>query len=68
MRTELWSKNLKGKDLLEDLIVDGRNILNGSKRNGYEDMDWIHVIQDRTQLPAVVSKVMNTGFLNFLTD
>jgi hypothetical protein len=40
----LWFENLKGKDHLEDLAVDGSVILRWILgRYGWEGADWIHV-------------------------
>jgi hypothetical protein len=34
----------------------------GLKEMGWEDMDWIHLAQDRDQRWAIVNTVMNFGF------
>jgi hypothetical protein len=37
-------ENLKGRDHLEDLVVDGKIIFRmGLKEIGWEDVDWMHV-------------------------
>jgi hypothetical protein len=41
MHTEIWSENLKGRDLLGDLRVD---VL---IERGYEGVDCTQVVQDR---------------------
>jgi hypothetical protein len=38
--------NLKGKDQLQDLGIDGRMILRWVSRIGCESMVWIYVAQD----------------------
>jgi hypothetical protein len=35
-----------GRGHLDDLSIDGR-ILHYHKERGWEDMQWIHVVQDR---------------------
>jgi hypothetical protein len=49
-------ENLKGRDYSEHLDVDGKIILEWI---GWEDVDWIHLAQDRDQWRAVVNTVMN---------
>jgi hypothetical protein len=50
MRTQSWSKTLKGKDHLGDLIVDGRAIFNCELMEiGLEGVNWIHVTVNRDQ-------------------
>jgi hypothetical protein len=51
--------NRKGGDTLGDLGVDGRIILNRSQRHGFEDVDWIHLAQDRVPWPAPLNTVWN---------
>jgi hypothetical protein len=43
----LWWGNLRGKDYLEDPVVDGRVRLIWIVRKGVGDMDWIDLVQDR---------------------
>jgi hypothetical protein len=45
-------ENLKGRDHLEDLVVDLRE-------RGKEGVDWMHLTQDRDRCQAVVKTVMN---------
>jgi hypothetical protein len=43
-----WLENLKGRDHLEDLCVDGRIILEWILgKIGYEGVGWIKLIQER---------------------
>jgi hypothetical protein len=52
--------NLKRRDYLEDLGVDGEIILEGILREiRQEGVDWINLAQDRDQWRAVVNIVMN---------
>jgi hypothetical protein len=44
----LW-ENLKGEYHSEDLGVDGNNIRMVPKEIVWEDVDWIHLAQDRGQ-------------------
>jgi hypothetical protein len=46
---KFWSKNLKERDLSEDLGVDGRTIRLDLKGIAWEDVDWIRLTQDRDQ-------------------
>jgi len=39
------------------------NIEMNLKETGWEDMDWIHLAQDRNKLQAVVNTVMNLWIL-----
>jgi hypothetical protein len=50
--------NLKGRDYLEELNVDG-NIRMGLREKGWEVVDWIHLAQDRDQWWALVNTVIN---------
>jgi hypothetical protein len=45
-RTQFYFENLKGRDNLGDLSADGTILIKRSLRVG-EDVDWIHVAQDR---------------------
>jgi hypothetical protein len=47
--SEFWQGNLKEKDHLEDLNVDGRITLKGSLKIEEDSMNWIHLVQDRAQ-------------------
>jgi hypothetical protein len=50
MHTEFWSENLKGKDQSKDLYL---------WEIGWEDVDWMHLVQDRDQCRTLVNTVMN---------
>jgi hypothetical protein len=71
MRTEFWSENLKGSDHWEDLDEVG-NITMDLRVIVWEDVDWIHLAQDRDQWRALVNMVMNLWVPqkaeNFLTS
>jgi hypothetical protein len=57
-------ENLKGRDHLEDIGVDGKIILEMDLREiGWEGVDWIHLVQERDQWRASVSTVMNLRVL-----
>jgi hypothetical protein len=47
MRIKLWSENLKGRDHIEDLGVDGTIILKSVLRK--YGVDWIYLAQDGGQ-------------------
>jgi hypothetical protein len=51
--------NLKGRDHLEDLGVDGKDIRMDVREIGWEGVQWIHLDQDRDQWWDVVKTVMN---------
>jgi hypothetical protein len=55
------SENLKGRGLLEHLDVDERIMLKRILKHGQENLNWIHLAQDRVQWRAVVITVMNRG-------
>jgi hypothetical protein len=50
-----WSKNLRGRDHLKDLDVDGRDL----KKLWCDGEGLINVVQDRAQRRALVNTVMN---------
>jgi hypothetical protein len=52
MHTKFWSGNLKGRDHLGDLGINGKEI-------GWYGVHWIHLAQDRDQWRAVVYTVIN---------
>jgi hypothetical protein len=59
MRTKFWPENGKGKDQLEDVGIDMRITLELALIEiVLEDVDWIHLAQDRDQGRAVVNTVM----------
>jgi len=47
MHTKFWWESLKGRDYSEDLGVDGKIILEWILENQWDDMDRIHLAQDR---------------------
>jgi hypothetical protein len=51
------SENMKGRNRLEDLDVDGKTVLRSILL--CEAVDWIHLAHDMVQLLAVVNQVMN---------
>jgi hypothetical protein len=61
MRAKFWALNLKGRDHVGDLGVDGRVIFNW-RGIGFENMDWIELAQDKDQCAVIVNTVMNLGF------
>jgi len=70
MYTGFWWGNLRERDHLEDLSVDGRIILKEVRWGG--DVDWIDLAQDRNRWRALVNAVMNLWVSynagNFLTS
>jgi hypothetical protein len=52
-------ETLKGGDQLENLDIGGKNVGMDLRETGWEDVDWIHLAQDRDQWWAVVNTVMN---------
>jgi hypothetical protein len=51
-------RNLKRRDHSEDLGVDG-NMRMDLREIGWDDVDWMHVAQNREQWWALVNMVMN---------
>ena len=62
MHTGLWWGNLKEKNHLEDLGVDGRIILRWIFRKWNGAMDWIDLAKNRDRWRALVNAVMNLRF------
>jgi hypothetical protein len=59
MRSKFWFESLNGRYHSKDLGLDVR-ILKWIKREiGFEDVNWIHLAQDRDRRQAVVNTVMN---------
>jgi hypothetical protein len=54
-----WWGNLRERDHLEDLGVDGRIILRWVFRKLDEGMDWNDLVQDRDRWRSLVNVVMN---------
>jgi hypothetical protein len=50
---------MTGKDNLEDLGVDGKNIRMDHREIGWQHVDWTHLAQDRDQWRGLVNRVMN---------
>jgi hypothetical protein len=52
-------ENLKGRDHLKDLGVNGeKNIKIDIREIGWEGMDWIHMVQDRDHRLALVNTLI----------
>jgi len=57
--TGFWWGNLKERDLMGDLGVDGRIILRWIIRKwDVGDMDWIELAQDRDRWRALANAIM----------
>jgi hypothetical protein len=56
---KFWSGILKGRDHSDGLGVDGSIILRWILRIGYEDMDWVHVAQNKDKWWNLVNTIMN---------
>jgi hypothetical protein len=54
----VWLETLVGRDISEDLGVDGKIILEYILRK-YGSKVWMHMDQERGHWQAVVNKVMN---------
>jgi hypothetical protein len=59
VRTGLWWGDLRKRDHLADLGVDGRIILKWIFKNGMGGVDWIDLAQERDSWWAVLKVVMN---------
>jgi hypothetical protein len=53
MHTIFWLENLKGRDYLEDLRVNGKITLY-LRETGWVNVDWIHLAQDRDQVAGLL--------------
>jgi hypothetical protein len=64
VHTEYWWGNLRDREHLEDLSVDGDNIEMDLQGVGCEAWtDWFDLAQDRNRWRAVVNAVMNLRVL-----
>ena len=59
MYTGFWWGYLKERNHLEDLVVDGRIILNESSRSAVEEFPRIVLAQDRNKWRALGNAIMN---------
>jgi hypothetical protein len=58
-------KNVRERDHLEDVGVDGRITLKWIFMKWDGGVDWIYVAHDRDTWRAILNAVMNTGFSKF---
>jgi hypothetical protein len=58
--------NLKGRDNLYDLDVDGKMIKVEMKETGWEGLDWRHLIRDSDQWVSFVNTIIEFRFYKFL--
>jgi hypothetical protein len=49
MNTKFLSENLKGRNHLEELGIDGKIIRMDHREIEWEGVDWMHLAQDRNQ-------------------
>jgi hypothetical protein len=54
-------RNLKGKDHVGNLGVDGRAMKWISIQLGYDNLNWIYLAQERNQRRDLVNTVMKLG-------
>jgi len=59
MHTIFMLENLKGRDYFEDICVDERIILEWLFGQVWEDLDWMHLVQNRDKWQVFVNTVMN---------
>ena len=59
VNTGLWCGNLRERDNLEGLGVDGRVMLKWISKKWDGSMDWIDLAEDRDRWQALVNAVMN---------
>jgi hypothetical protein len=59
MHTGFWWENLRKRDHLNDLDVNGRITLKLIFKKRWGGMEWIDVAQDRERQQALVNAVMN---------
>jgi len=60
VHTVFWWRYRRGREHLEDLVVDGRIILKWIFKKWDEGMDWIDMVDDRKRRRDLVSAVMNS--------
>jgi hypothetical protein len=58
MLAEFWLGNLKGRDQLEYVNLDGRMLLDRTLEK-YNSKAWTAIAQDRDQFRILVNTVMN---------
>jgi hypothetical protein len=58
MHTGFWCGDLRERDYLENLDIDGENFKTDLQEVGW-DRDWLYLAQDRDRLRAVVNAAMN---------
>jgi len=59
LHTEFWWGNLRERNHLEDLGVEGRIMLKRIFKKWVWGMDWIDLAQDRDRCLALTNAVMN---------
>jgi len=52
-------EELKGREHLKNLGVDGNNIRMDLREIGWKDMDWMYLDQDRDQWRALMNTEIN---------
>jgi hypothetical protein len=62
MRSKFWFENLKERDHLKDVGVDGKIILEWIQGNRVGSGNWIHLAQDRDQWQILLDILMNPQF------
>jgi hypothetical protein len=73
MQTRLWSENLKGRDLSEDITRRWKDYIGTDlKKTGWESVGCTHLAQGRDQERTTVNTAMNFRVPykagNFLTE
>jgi hypothetical protein len=63
VHTGFWWGNLRDKNRLKNLGVDGRIILKCIFEKWVDSVEWIDLAQDRDRWRAVVNEVMNLRVL-----
>ena len=62
VQTGFWWGDLRERDHLQDLDVDGRVVLKWIFKKSNGVMGWIYLAQDRDRWQALVNAVMNFRF------